>query len=130
MRFYELNENNVLLFAMKHYDNPQCKGYDEFEEDLNRIKYIKRLIRKYLTTGELRERLLLNHLVVFYNVFGVEAATRLLFYRLEPDHHAVLKTFLLYLNHVHDNMIVEGYVLSTIPLDQLVIDRLRELGNW
>ena len=71
MDVYKLNDDNFLMFAMKHYDNPQCKNIEEFHEDMNRIKYLKRLFRKYKTSGVLRERLILNHIIIFTNVFGI-----------------------------------------------------------
>lgn len=82
MRFDTLDDGNFLLFAAKAYENPSCVDDTEFQEDLNRIKYIKRLLRKYEVGGELKERLILNHLVVLYNVFDGDAMTRMLFYRL------------------------------------------------
>ena len=82
MRFDKLDDGNFLLFAAKAYENPSCVDDAEFQEDLNRIKYIKRLLRKYEVGGELKERLILNHLVVLYNVFDGDAMTRMLFYRL------------------------------------------------
>lgn len=130
MRFLTLTNQNYTMYAMKHYDNPQCGGVEEFTEDLNRTKYLKRLLRKYLVTGELRERLILNHLVIFYNVFGIEAANRLLFFRLEPELHACIKPFLLYLNHITDDMVIEGITMATIPLDHKIVKTLRSLGNW
>ena len=65
-----LTDDNYVMYAMKHYTNPHCRGVDEFQEDLNRIKYLKRLIRRYISSGELKDRLILNHIIVFYNVFG------------------------------------------------------------
>ena len=121
-----LNDNTYMMYAMKHYDNPQCIGMDEFQEDLNRIKYIKRLFRKYKNNDILRERLILNHIIIFYNVFGVKAATRILFYKIEEEVHDLLKTFLVYLNYIPENGIPE-VDLITIPLDQFVINKLREL---
>jgi hypothetical protein len=82
VRFDTLDDGNFLLFAAKAYENPSCVDDTEFQEDLNRIKYIKRLLRKYEVGGELKERLILNHLVVLYNVFDGDAMTRMLFYRL------------------------------------------------
>mgnify|MGYP003641469856 CR=1 FL=1 len=112
-----LNDNTYMMYAMKHYDNPQCIGMDEFQEDLNRIKYIKRLFRK---------RLILNHIIIFFNVFGVEAGTRILFYKIEEEVHDLLKTFLVYLNYLPDEDIPEAKLVE-IPLDQFVINKLREL---
>lgn len=125
MNDYKLNDDNFLLFAMKHYDNPQCKNIEEFHEDMNRIKYLKRLFRKYKTSGILRERLILNHLIIFTNVFGVEAAARLLFLRIENDLHIYLKTFLVFLNSLPDD--IPEADLIAIPLDRRIITRLREI---
>ena len=124
----KLDENTFIMFAMKHYDNPQCIGMDEFQEDLNRIKYIKRLFRKYQNSGILRERLILNHIIIMYNVFGIYASTRMLFYRIEEDMHELLKTFLLFLNYLPektDN--IPEVDLVSVPLNQDVINRLREV---
>lgn len=125
MNDYKLNDDNFLMFAMKHYDNPQCKNIEEFHEDMNRIKYLKRLFRKYKTSGVLRERLILNHLIIFTNVFGVEAAARLLFLRIEEDLHVYLKTFLVFLNSLPTD--IPETDLITIPLDRRIIVRLREI---
>ena len=121
-----LDENTFIMYAMKHYDNPQCIGMDEFQEDLNRIKYIKRLFRKYKNNDILRERLILNHIIIFYNVFGLESGTRILFYKIESEIHDLLKTFLVYLNYLPEHSIPEVDLLE-IPLDQFVINRLRDL---
>lgn len=97
MRFDELNENNYLLFAIKFYDNPQAVTKDDFDDDLKRIKYIKRLLKRYKNTGELKIHLLLNHLTVLFNVFN-DAAVPILFYNLEEDLWPYIKSFLLFLN--------------------------------
>jgi hypothetical protein len=110
---------------MKHYDNPQCKNIEEFHEDMNRIKYLKRLFRKYKTSGVLRERLILNHLIIFTNVFGIEASSRLLFSRIEEDLHTYLKTFLIFLNSLPENIPETDLVM--IPLDRRIITKLREI---
>ncbi|MFZ9729036.1 MAG: hypothetical protein ACO32K_05700 [Candidatus Nanopelagicaceae bacterium] len=99
MRFDELNESNYLLFAIKFYDNPQAVTRDDFEDDLKRIKYIKRLLKRYKNTGELKTHLILNHLTVLFNVFD-DAAVPLLFYNLERDLWAAIKSFLVFLNRV------------------------------
>lgn len=119
----ELDDTNFLNYAMRHYDNPECKSISEFQEDLNRTKYIKRLLRKYDLSGELRERLLLNHIIIFYNVFGIEAATNILFYKLEEEFWPVLKTFLVYLNYFPENDAEK----VKIPLDPFVIESLRNV---
>jgi len=99
MRFDELNESNYLLFAIKFYDNPQALTKDDFEDDLKRIKYIKRLLKRYKNTGVLKVHLVLNHLIVLFNVFN-DAAVPLLFYNLEKDLWPSLKSFLLFLNRI------------------------------
>lgn len=121
-----LTEDNYVLIAMKHYTNPQCTTVDEFYEDLNRTKYLKRLFRRYKTTGNLRERLILNHIIIFCNVFGVELAARLLFFRIEEELHSLLKTFLVYLNCLPKH-IPEAENLVDVPLDEKVIEVLRGL---
>ena len=121
-----LNNNTYLMYAMKKYNNPQCIGMEEFQEDLNRIKYIKRLFRKYKNNDVLRERLILNHIIIFYNIFDVEAATRILFHKIEEELHDLLKTFLVYLNYLPEIDIPEANLIN-IPLDQFVINRLRDL---
>jgi hypothetical protein len=97
MRFNELNESNYMMFAIKHYDNPQSVTMDDFLEDLNRFKYLKRLFNKYLNSGTLRVHLILNHLIILFNVFN-EATIPLLLYKLEYKHWSLLKTFLLFLD--------------------------------
>ena len=95
------------MYAINNYDNPQCEGEKEFEDDLKRFKYIKRLLRRYYDTGVLKERLLLNHLIVLNNVFSMEAATTLLLYKIQPDYWPALKSFLIYLNSISDNELIE-----------------------
>ena len=97
MRFEELNENNYLLFAIKFYDNPQSVTMEDFETDLKRIRYVKRLLKRYKNTGELRTHLILNHLTILFNVFN-DAAVPLLFYNLDSDLWPSIKSFLLFLN--------------------------------
>ena len=96
--FDDLNDKNYMMFAMKFYNNPQCTSVEEFHEDLNKIKYVKRLFNRFLDTGELRTILILNHLIVIYNVFENEAATRMLFFRVEKKFHSILKPFLIFLD--------------------------------
>lgn len=97
MRFLELNEDNYLHFAIKNYDNPQSVLVEDFEEDMKRFKYLKRLFKRYLRGGPCRTHLIVNHLIVLYNVFD-DAATPLLFFRLEREYWCVLKSFLVFLN--------------------------------
>ena len=93
-----LTDKNIISYMIMSYDNSQCVDMEEFEDDMKRVKYIKRLINRYLSGGELKERLLLNHIISFYNVFGVESATRILFFKVDKSDYPVLKTFLTYLN--------------------------------
>ena len=99
MKFDELNENNYMLFAIKFYDNPHALTKEDFEDDLKRIKYVKRLLKRYKNTGVLKTHLILNHLTVLFNVFN-DAAIPLLFYNLEEDLWPAIKSFLLSLNRV------------------------------
>ena len=119
----ELDDDNLVNYAMKHYDNPECKSIEEFQEDLTRTKYIKRLFRKYKTSGELKERLILNHIIIFYNVFGIEAATNILFFKIEDEFWPLLKTFLVYLDMFPENDIEK----IRIPLENTVIEILRKI---
>ena len=122
----KLNEDNFLLFAMHNYDNPQCHSMAEFEEDLRKFLYLKKLIGRYKSNGELRERLILNHIIVLYNIFG-NAATRMLFYKLDEDYWDVLVTFLLYLNRMPETIPEYNLKLSDIKLDERIIDVLRKI---
>ena len=102
MRFEELNKDNYLLFAIKFYDNPQAVTKDDFDNDLKRIKYIKRLLNRYQgsnRTEDLKVHLIVNHLIILFNVFN-EAAVPLLFFNLEETHWPILKSFLIFLNRV------------------------------
>ena len=128
MIFDDLNEKNFLLYAMKEYDNPQCVQVEEFYDDLKKVKYIKRLFNQYLNEGVLKERLLLNHIIVFYNVFPVRSATRILFLKIEEEFWPILKTFLVYLSYMSEiiDPINGKTILSDdIQLDQGVVDKLR-----
>ena len=132
MEFDDLNEKNFLLYAMKYYDNPQCVEVEEFNDDLKKIKYIKRLFNQYALEGVLKERLLLNHIIVFYNVFSVEAATRILFFKLEEEVWPMLKTFLFYLNFLPNKIeSINGKTILTtdIPMDQGIVDSLRKFDK-
>mgnify|MGYP003968500813 CR=1 FL=1 len=129
MLFDDLNEKNFLLYAMKEYNNPQCTDVEEFNDDLKKIKYIKRLLNQYASGGELKERLLLNHIIVFYNVFPTVAATRILFFKIEERFWSILKPFLFYLKLMPEDKIdsIMGKEIKTneISMDQGVIDSLR-----
>tara|TARA_R100000315_G_scaffold61836_2_gene41307 strand:- start:2835 stop:3215 length:381 start_codon:yes stop_codon:yes gene_type:complete len=113
MDFKTLNKNNFIMYAMKMYTNPQCSDMEEFHEDLNRIKYIKRLLGRYESKGHLRERLILNHIIILNNVFGSEACCRILFFKIEDKFHSHLKTLLEYLQYLPKQM--EDINLKKIP---------------
>ena len=131
MQFEKLDEGNFLLYAAKHYDNPSCFDTLEFYEDLNRFKYLKRLFSRYEETGELKERLILNHIIVLYNLFGVLATTRMLFLKLEK-YAPYFLPFLVFLNYAPEKVYNIGITgkninISDIPLDQHIVDILRNI---
>lgn len=127
MSFDDLTNENVLLYAIKAYDKPNML-MSEFKEDMKRFNYLKRLFRRYRKEGEMRERLVINHLVVIYNVFGVEVATRLLFYKMSKDDFSALKTFLIFLNYMPEVVVgIKGHNIlsSEIPVDMRIAEILR-----
>ena len=101
--FHKLTLDNIMMFAMKHYDNPSCVDDKEFLDDMKRFKYLKRLFRKYDTSKVLKIRLILNHIIVLANVFGVDASSTLLFFKIDRKHWSILKTFLVYLHYMPEN---------------------------
>jgi hypothetical protein len=105
--FSTLTPENINMFAMKHYDNPSCVDEQEFLDDMKRFKYLKRLFRKYDTSKDLKMRLIINHIVVLANVFGVDAATTLLFFKIERNHWPILKAFLVFLQYMPENDLVD-----------------------
>lgn len=124
-----LHDENFLIFAMKAYDKPNAI-LSEFEEDLSRIKYVKRLIKRYKISGELKERLILNHLIILGNVFGVEASVKMLFFKLDNEDYTILKTFLLYLNYMPSMIYgVNGKNIHSadITIDVFIGKRLRDI---
>ena len=130
MKFDDLNDDNFLMYAMKEYNDIQCTDIEEFYDDLKKIKYIKRLFNIYLNDGQLKERLILNHLIVFYNVFPIQAGTRILFYKIEEHFWPMLKTFLIFLDRMPDKIesIRGKTILSTdIKLDDGIVTRLRTI---
>ena len=130
MKFDDLNEGNFLMYSMKEYNNIQCVDIEEYYDDLKKIKYIKRLFNIYLNDGQLKERLILNHLIVFYNVFPIQAGTRILFYKIEEQFWSMLKTFLIFLERMPDKIesIRGKTILSTdIKLDDGIVTRLRTI---
>lgn len=102
MIFNELNEENFLLFAIKNYENPQAVTKEDFDKDLQHFKYIKRLLKKYKNSGELKAHLLLNHFIILYNIFG-DAATPMLFFKIEKDLWSTVKTFIIFLNKLPES---------------------------
>jgi len=127
--FDDLNDDNFLLYAIKCYSKPNAI-MSEFEEDLNRIQYIKRLITKYRDSGEFKGRLILNHITVLYNVFGVEGATRILFFKLDEKDYEIIKPFLLFLNYMP--IVVRGirgknYLSAQIEMDEEAVKCLKQL---
>ena len=126
MRFNELTNENYLMFALLHYDNRHCVDIKEYFEDVRKLKYIKRLFNRYREDGVIKERLILNHLISFYNVFDNEAATRLLFFRVGTEYHSLLKTFLVFLNRMPDKT-NENLYASDIQLDEKIIKLLRNI---
>ena len=124
-----MTSENFLLYAVKAYDKPNCI-MSEFKEDMKRFNYLKRLFRRYRKMDDLRERLVINHLVVIYNVFGVEVATRMLFYKMSKDDYSALKTYLIFLNYMP--AVVHGIkgqdiISSEIPVDMKIAEVLREI---
>lgn len=115
----ELTDDNFVLYAIKHYDNPGCKGMSEFHDDLKRFRYIKRLLKKYKPGKDQKERLIINHIVVIYNLFGIEIATKLLFFKIEQKHWSQLKSFLVFLNFMPvgpisiNGNIIQGFEITS-----------------
>ena len=118
--FKILTPETIDIFALRHYDN-RGASKEEFEDDLKRFKYLKRLFRKYDTSGELKVRLIVNHIIILSNVFGVDATTTLLFFKIEPNHWPLLKTFLVYLHFMPENDLVE------IPINHTVMAQIGRL---
>ena len=123
MRFTELNESNYLLFAIKFYDNPQSVTREDFESDLKRIRYVKRLLKRYKNNGELKVHLILNHLIILFNVFN-EATVPLLFYNLDEELWPGIKSFLIFLNRVSEYPKTK---VNEIEADEYCLQQLKEL---
>lgn len=128
MKFDKITNENYVMYAMKHYNNPACSGIEEFYEDMNRIKYLKKLFQTYLNTGVLKERLILNHIIILQNVLGVECANRIMFFKLSESSHSCLKTFLVFLNTFPKEGIPEIDIIS-LPLDEAAVEILRTVGK-
>jgi hypothetical protein len=123
MRFDELNENNFLLFAIKYYENPQSLTMEDFESDLKRLRYVKRLLKRYKNTGELKTHLILNHLIILFNVFN-DAAVPLLFYSLEEELWSSIKSFLIFLNRLPEYPRTQ---IHDIEVDQDCLSQLQKI---
>lgn len=123
----KLTESTFLLYASKHYENPQCSDISEFEEDLKRFQYLRKLFGRYRQDNDLKERLILNHLIIIYNVFGIEA-TNMLFMRLH-EFHEYLKPFVDYLNFMPETVRYEDVELhrSNITTDDFIVEKLEEI---
>jgi|TARA_B110000196_G_scaffold314293_1_gene322266 hypothetical protein len=119
--YEKITSENVMMFAIKYYDNPQCEGEKEFHDDMKRFKYVKRLLRKYKDTSVLKERLLLNHIIILNNLFGPEACVTLLLFKIQREHWETLKSFLIFLNIIREDE------LSDIKKNQDVVEILRKL---
>lgn len=117
----DVNEENYIIVAAQYYSNPQCSSTEEFYEDLNRIKYIKRLINRYQDTGDLSDRLLMNHIIVFCNVFTIPIGVKIMALKLEYKYWSVIKPFLVYLKYI------TAEDLSGIQMDQKVVEVLRKI---
>ena len=113
--YENITSDNVMMFAIKHYDNPQCESEKEFHDDMKRFKYVKRLLRKYKDHNVLKERLLLNHIIILNNLLGNEACCRILFFKLEEKYHSYLKSFLSYLQYL-------PYEIPEVELNEVPVD--------
>ena len=125
MRFNELNEKNFLIFAIKNYENPHAVTREDFDKDLNHFKYIKRLLKRYRNNGDLRSHLLINHFIILYNLFG-EAATPMLFFKIEKEYWNVIKTFIIFLNRLPDHP--HSYI-HDLDIDETCLKELNRITN-
>tara|TARA_B100000123_G_scaffold250976_1_gene210275 strand:- start:913 stop:1281 length:369 start_codon:yes stop_codon:yes gene_type:complete len=119
--FEKLNDDNLLLYAAKYYYNPTCIDPEEFYEDLNRFKYIKRLVNKYIDSGKISERLILNHMITVFNAFDIKPTLKIMEFKFDDRQWEVLKPFLVFLKHIKNDEYVE------IKMDQYVIEQLRKI---
>jgi len=125
MIFSELNEENFLLFAIKHYENPSALTKEDFEKDLNHFKYIKRLLKRYTSGGELKVHLLINHFIILYNIFG-DATTPMLFFKIDSSMWSVMKTFIVFLDKLPD---YPKCYIHDIEMDKKCIEELEKISN-
>ncbi len=119
--FKNLTHENINMFAIKHYDNPTCVDEQEFLDDMRRFKYLKRLFRKYDTSKEFKSRLIINHIIILANVFGVDAATTLLFFKIDKQHWSILKTILIFLDYMPEDEMID------LETDQKVMEELKRI---
>ncbi len=119
--FDKLNRKNFKLYASQNYNNPECIDVNEFKEDLSRFKYVKRLLSRYEAHSDLQERLILNHLIVIYNCFGIEASNRMLWYKIDENHWHYIKPFLVFLHYLPEDEKVD------VPMDPYIVEVLRKL---
>jgi len=119
--FDKLNEKNFLLYAANNYRNLNCVNPEEFYDDLNRFKYLKRLLGRYYNDKDLQERLIINHIVILYNVFGIKPTTKMLWYKIDKEHWPTIKPIMLYLNYITDKEKMD------VPLDPIMVERLRKI---
>ena len=125
MIFNELNDDNYLIFAIKHYDNPQAVTYEDFLNDMKKFKYVKRLLKRYKKTGDLKSHLLINHFIVLYNVFQ-DATTPLLFYKIEKELWSPMKTFIMFLGSLPEH---PRSFISDIQVDIECLKQLNQTYN-
>ena len=125
MLFSELNEENFLLFAIKNYENPSAVTREDFDKDLNHFRYIKRLLKRYKSSGELKVHLLINHFIILYNIFG-DAATPMLFYKIEKNLWSSIKSFIVFLDKLPE---YPKTYIHDIPLDEVCLRELRSIAN-
>ena len=130
MNFANINDENIDLYCIKNYNNPQCISIEDYNNDMRRFKYIKRLLNQYANGNEIKIRLLVNHIIMIYNIFDLQSATRILFYKLPEEHWSVLKTILIFLNRMPK--IVYGInntnlISSDIQIDDVIANQLREI---
>jgi len=119
--YEQITSTNFMMYAIKHYENPQCEGEKEFHDDMKRFKYIKRLLKKYKISGELKERLLINHIIILRNLFGNEACVTLLLFKTQKEYLSTLRSFLFFLNMIREDE------LTNISLDDHALEILRKI---
>ena len=119
--FDDLTDKNIELYMMKYYENPQCLDLEEYNDDIKRIKYIKRLFNRYENTGDLKERLILNHIIILTNVFGVDASSTLLLYKIDQEYWPALKSFMKKLNMIYESD------MKDVPMDTYVWSKLDKI---